>query len=181
MKQALVLAGLLAAGSCNSPSTPATATTHTATAAQPAASTIQQAVAGYIKANSATFAGYEPVRWGRPVAYTKMSEATTKGLAAIQQFDKALAARAKALAEYNAALARRETSAKTEVLKMRYRNATKHNDALLATANSFAGVKDTTRLGTQLVHVYRTRAKSGVMVLDSAAFVVHNTGAVEQL
>jgi hypothetical protein len=99
----------------------------------------------------------------------------------MQQFDNALAARNKALAEYNDALARHAAPAKVEMLKTRYRNATKHNDALLATANSFAGVKDTARLGAQLVHVYRTRARSGVMVLDSAAFLVHTTGVVERL
>lgn len=185
MKQAFALVGLLAATNCSSPSVPVTTspaiTTQTAAPVQQAADSVQQAVATYIKENTAAFTGYEPVRWGRPMAYTKMNEAAIKGVVAMQLFDDALVPRNKALAEYKASLARHDAPAKTEAIKARYGKANKYNDSLLAIANSFIGVKDTTRLGTEIAHTYRTRAKSGVMLLDSATFVVYATGKVEQL
>jgi hypothetical protein len=184
MKQAFALVGLLAAASCSSPSAPATvapsAATQTAAPAQ-ATDSVQQAVAAYINKNAADFAGYEPVRWSRPMAYTKLNEAAIKGVVAMQLFDNALVPRNKALADYKASLARHDAPAKTEAIKARYGKANKYNDSLLAIANSFIGVKDTTHLGTEIVHIYRTKAKSGVMVLDSATFVVYATGKVEQL
>lgn len=185
MKQVSALVGLLAAASCSSPSAPTTASsppaTQAAAPAQPAPDSVQQAVATYIRANAADFTGYEPVRWGRPVAYTKMNEAAIKGVVAMQLFDNALVPRNKALADYKASLARHDAPAKTEAIKARYGKANKYNDSLLAIANSFIGMKDTTHLGTEIVHIYRTKAKSGVMVLDSATFVVYATGKVEQL
>jgi uncharacterized lipoprotein NlpE involved in copper resistance len=186
MKQALTLVGLLAAVGCNSPSAPTTATTPTAPASAPArpapaAQAVQQAVIAYIQANTAHFAGYEPVRWGRPAAYSKVNEAAIKGVVAMQLFDNALVPRNKALADYKASLARHDAPAKTEAIKARYGKANKYNDSLLAIANGFIGVKDTARLGTQIGHTYRTKSKSGVMVLDSATFVVYATGKVEQL
>jgi hypothetical protein len=185
MKQAFALAGLLAAASCSSPSAPATstpaATTQAAAPTQPASDSVQQAVTTYIKANAADFSGYEPVRWSRPMVYTKLNEAAIKGVVAMQLFDNALVPRNKALADYKASLARHDAPAKTEAIKARYGKANKYNDSLLAIANSFIGVKDTTHLGTEIVHVYRTKAKGGVMVLDSATFVVYATGKVEQL
>ncbi|TVT37836.1 hypothetical protein FNT36_21990 [Hymenobacter setariae] len=138
-------------------------------------------MASYIKANRAAFVGYEPVRWGQPVTYTKANEAAIKGVLAMQLFDDALVPRNKALAEYKASLARHDAPAKTEAIKARYGKANKYNDSLLAIANSFIGSKDTTRLGTQIAHIYRTKAKSGVMVLDSATFLVYRTGKVEQM
>jgi hypothetical protein len=184
MKQAFALAGLFAAASCSSPSAPATtpkATIQAAASTQPAADSIQQAVVTYIKANATDFVGYEPVRWSSPMVYTKLNEAAIKGVVAMQLFDNALVPRNKALADYNASLARHDAPAKTEAIKARYGKANKYNDSLLAIANSFIGVKDTTRLGTEIVHIYRKKVKSGVMVLDSATFVVYTTGKVEQL
>lgn len=185
MKQAFALVGLLVAAGCSSPSAPATvspaATTQAAAPAQQPADSVQQAVTTYIKANAAGFAGYEPVRWGRPTAYTKMSEAAIKGVVAMQLFDNALVPRNKALDAYKASVARHDAPARTEAIKARYGKANKYNDSLLAIANSFIGVKDTTRLGTEIMHTYRTKAKSGIMVLDSATFVVYSTGKVEQL
>ncbi|RZK30974.1 MAG: hypothetical protein EOO63_05330 [Hymenobacter sp.] len=185
MKQAFALLGLLAAASCSSPSAPVatspTATTQAAASALPAADSVQQAVTTYIKANATNFTGYEPVRWSRPTPYTKMSEAAIKGVVAMQLFDEALVPRNKALDAYKASLARHDSPAKTEAIKGRYGKANKYNDSLLAIANTFIGVKDTTRLGTEIMHTYRTKAKSGVMVLDSATFVVYTTGKVEQL
>jgi len=185
MKQAFALVGLLAATSCSAPTAPATATpaatTQATASAQLAADSVQQAVATYIKRNTADFVGYEPVRWGRPTAYTKLNEATIKGVVAMQLFDNALVPRNKALADYKASLARHDAPAKTEAIKARYGKANKYNDSLLAIANSFIGVRDTTRLGTEIAHTYRKKAKSGFMVLDSATFVVYTTGKVEQL
>lgn len=177
MKQAFALVGLLAAASCNSPSTPAATSPATAKATDP----VQQAVAAYIKANAADFVGYEPVRWGRPTVYTKLNEAAIKGVVAMQVFDDALVPRNKALAEYKASLARHDAPAKTAAIMARYGKANKYNDSLLVIANSFIGVKDTTRLGTEIMHTYRTKAQSGAAVLDSAAFVVYPSGKVEQL
>lgn len=184
MKQAFALVGLLAAASCSSPSTPATTAPPASAAtapAQPAANSLQQAVTAYIKAHAANYTGYEPVRWSPPLAYTKASEAAIKGVVAMQLFDNALVPRNQALADYKASLARHDAPAKTEAIKARYGKANKYNDSLLAIANSFGGVRDTTRLGTEIVHFYRTKAKSGIMVLDSATFVVYPTGKVEQL
>jgi hypothetical protein len=185
MKQAFALVGLLAAASCSSPSPTTTTASPTITpdaaAAQQTASSVQQAVATYIKAHPTDFTGYEPVRWSQPLAYTKTGEATIKGVVAMQLFDNALVSRSKALAAYKASLARHDAPAKTEAVKARYRHANKYNDSLLAVANSFAGIRDTTRLGTEIVHLYRTKAKTGFMVLDSATFVVYPTGKVEQL
>jgi hypothetical protein len=185
MKQAFALVGLLATASCSSPS-PITTTasptiTPDAAAAQQTASSVQQAVATYIKAHPTDFTGYEPVRWSQPLAYTKTGEATIKGVVAMQLFDNALVSRSKALAAYKASLARHDAPVKTEAVKARYRHANKYNDSLLAVANTFAGIRDTTRLGTEIVHLYRTKAKTGFMVLDSAMFVVYPTGKVEQL
>ncbi len=182
MKQALALLGLLAAASCSAPSSPPTAAPPAAAApGQPTAAAVQQAVATYIKAEATAFADYEPVRWGRPVAYTKMSEAAIKGVATMQLFDNALATRNRALAAYKAALARHDAPAKLAALKARYDQANKRNNSLLALATSLSGVRDSTRLGTTIGHTYRTRAKSGIMRLDSATFVVYASGHVEQL
>ena len=164
---------LAAASACSSPA-------HSPEAAVLASPT-QQAVAAYIKANSAAFAGYEPVRWGHPAAYTKMSEAAIKGVVAMKNFDDALVPRNQALADYKASLARHDDAAKTEAIKGVYGKANKYNDSLLLIANSFIGVKDTTRLGTEIVHTYRTKSKAGAVVLDSATFVVYPSGKVEQL
>jgi hypothetical protein len=184
MKQAFALAWLLAAASCSSPTT-STTLAPTATSAtgpvEPAAGAVQQAVATYIKAHATDFAGYEPVRWGSPAAYTKLTEAAIKGIVAMQTFDNALVPRNKALADYKASVARHDAPAKTEAIKARYGKANKYNDSLLVIANSFIGVKDTTRLGTEIAHTYRVRAKNGVMLIDSATFVVYTTGKVEQL
>lgn len=183
MKKFLPFSLLLAAASCSSPSTSSTpqATTPAPVAAAAATDTAQQAVAAYIKSNSAAFAGYEPVRWGRPTPYTKMSEAAIKGVVAMQVFDNALLPRNEALAEYKASLARHDAPAKTAAIMARYGKANKYNDSLLLIANSFIGVKDTTRLGTQVVHAYRTKNGTGTVALDSATFVVYPTGKVEQL
>ena len=135
MRQAFALAGLLAAASCNSPATPTTAAAPTTTAdapAPPTASAVQQAVGAYIKANAAAFSGYEPVRWGRSLAYTKSSEAAMRGVLAMQLFDEALRPRSKALAVYRASLARHEPPARTQALKARYDRAARYSDSLLA-------------------------------------------------
>ena len=174
MKNNFFLFLLLAAAGCqSSPSHPEAAATPT--------DTTQQAVAAYIKANNAAFAGYEPVRWGRPAAYTKMSEAAIKGVVAMKNFDDALVPRNQAMADYKASLARHDAPAKTEAIKALYGKANKYNDSLLLIANSFIGVKDTTRLGTEVVHTYRAKNQAGTVVLDSATFVVYPSGKVEQL
>ena len=177
MKNTALLFALLATAACNS----ADSTKQVASAAAPApADSLQQAVAAFIKANAATFPGYEAVRWGKPAKYTRMSEAAIKGVVAMKNFDDALVPRNQALADYKASLARHDTPAQTEVIKARYGKANKYNDSLLVIANSFIGVKDTTRLGTEIVHTYRTTGKRGA-VLDSATFVVYPNGRVEQL
>ncbi|MFD1871847.1 hypothetical protein [Hymenobacter bucti] len=182
MKQAFALVGLLAAASCNPPSEPAAAAPVGALAqAQPNAAAVRQAVAAYIRANTADFAGYEPVRWGRPTAYTKASEAASQGVVAMQLFDNALASRREALANYKASLARRDAPAKTAAFKARYGKANRYNDSLLALATKLDGAADTARLGAAVRHTYRTRARSGFMLLDSATFVVYTTGQVERL
>lgn len=191
MKNTAPLLLLLAAAGCNSPSAPTTAapTTAATPAAAPgaaptpasAADSLHQAVAAYIKANSGTFPGYEPVRWGAPTVYTKVSEAAIKGVVAMQAFDDALTPRNRALADYKASLARHDKPAQTAAIMARYGKANKYNDSLLAIANSFIGVKDTTRLGTQIGHAYRAKNAAGAAVLDSATFVVYRDGKVEQL
>lgn len=173
---------LLAAAGCNSPAPAGKAATEapTAKAAAPA-DTLQQAVAAYVAAHAAAFPGYEPVRWGAPAAYTKMNEAAIKGVVAMQAFDDALTPRNQALANYKASLTRHDAPAKTAAIMARYGKANKHNDSLLVIANSFIGVKDSARLGTQLVHAYRAKNKAGALALDSATFVVYPGGRVEQL
>jgi hypothetical protein len=145
------------------------------------ADTLQQAVTAYIKANASSFPGYESVRWGHPSSYTKMNEAAIKGVVAMNVFDAALIPRNKALAAYKASLARHDNHAKNEAIKAVYGKANKYNDSLLVIANSFIGVKDTTRLGTAIVHTYRAKDKAGKAVLDSASFVVYTSGKVKQL
>ena len=179
MHKIFPLLALLVATGCNSASSPQ-ATTGPASAGQPTDS-LQQAVATYIKANQTAFAGYEPVRWGAPAAYTKLNEAAIKGVVAMKNFDDALVPRNQALADYKASLARHDSPAKTAAIMAKYGKANKYNDSLLLIANSFIGVKDTTRLGTQLTHTYRTKNPAGTLVLDSATFVVYPTGKVEQL
>ncbi|TPG65578.1 hypothetical protein [Hymenobacter nivis] len=173
---------LLAAASCNSPA-PADKAAAGAPAARAAAptDTVQQAVAKYVAAHAAAFPGYEPVRWGPPAAYTKMNEAAIKGVVAMRAFDDALTPRNQALANYKASLARHDAPAKTAAIMAIYGKANKHNDSLLAIANSFIGVKDSARLGTQLVHAYRATNAAGALALDSATFVVYPGGRVEQL
>lgn len=175
MKKALSLLVLLVAAGCNAPSGPTMATQPNET------DPLHQAVAVYIQANAGAFPNYEPVRWGRPVPYTRMSEAAIKGVVAMQAFDDALTPRNQALANYKAAVARHEPLARVEAIKARYGKANKHNDSLLVIANSFIGVKDSTRLGTEIVHTYRAKNRSGAVALDSATFVVYRSGKVEQL
>jgi hypothetical protein len=110
-----------------------------------------------------------------------MNEAAIKGVVAMNVFDAALIPRNKALAAYKASLARHDNHAKNEAIKAVYGRANKYNDSLLVIANSFIGVKDTTRLGTAIVHTYRAKDKAGKAVLDSASFVVYTSGKVEQL
>ncbi|RZJ93091.1 MAG: hypothetical protein EOO60_05985 [Hymenobacter sp.] len=180
MTKIIPLLALVVATGCNS--APGSQATTTAPAsAPPPANGVQQAVAAYIKANEGVFAGYEPVRWGQPAAYTKMSEAAIKGVVAMKNFDDALVPRNQALANYKASLARHDAPAQTAAIMAKYGKANKYNDSLLLIANSFIGVKDTTRLGTQVVHTYRAKNKEGVVALDSATFVVYPTGKVEQL
>ncbi|AMJ67883.1 hypothetical protein [Hymenobacter sp. PAMC 26628] len=173
---------LLVATGCNS-SAPSDKTAAGSPAAKAAApnDTLQQAVAKYVAAHAAAFPGYEPVRWGAPAAYTKINEAAVKGVVAMQAFDDALTPRNQALANYKASLARHDAPAKTAAIMALYGKANKHNDSLLVIANSFIGVKDSARLGTQLVHAYRAQNKAGALVLDSATFVVYPGGRVEQL
>ncbi len=177
MKKLFPLLALLAAG-CNAPSAPETAAQDVPN--RPA-DPVRRAVAAYIQANAAAFPGYEPVRWGRPTAYTKTREAAIKGVVAMQVFDNALTPRNQALADYKAALARHDAPARVETIKARYGKANKYNDSLLLIANGFIGVKDSTRLGTEIVHAYRARNKAGALALDSATFVVYRNGEVEQL
>ncbi len=185
MKNTFPLFVLLAAAGCNTPSVPKAAAPAAAaapTAARPAPSDpLRQAVTAYIKANAAAFPSYEPVRWSRPATYTKMNEAAIKGVVAMQAFDDALLPRNQALANYKASVARHDAPARVEAIKAAYGKANKHNDSLLVIANSFIGVKDSTRLGTEIVHTYRARNKSGAVALDSATFVVYPGGKVEQL
>jgi hypothetical protein len=168
-KNALLFALLIPAG-CNS-------TSSEKTVADP----LQQSVVAYMQANANAFPGYEAVRWSKPTPFTKMNEAAIKGVIAMQAFDDALVPRNQALADYKASLARHDSPAQNEAIKARYGKANKHNDSLLVIANSFLGNKDSTRLGTQIVHTYRTKNKAGAVVLDSAAFVVYSNGKVEQL
>lgn len=182
MKNIFPLLILLATVGCNAPTTPKTAAAGADAAPVSAATdSLHQAVSAYIKANAAGFPSYEPVRWGRPAAYTKMSEAAIKGVVAMQAFDDALTPRNQALANYKASVARHDPPARTEAIKGLYGKANKHNDSLLVIANSFIGVKDSTRLGTEITHTYRAKNKAGAIVLDSATFVVHRGGKVEQL
>ena len=179
-KALLLLLGLgLAATGCNSSSAPQTAALPAGGAVAPTDS-LQQAVAAYMRSNQAEFPGYEPLGWGRPVVYTRRSEAAIKGVVAMKAFDDALVPRNQALANYKASLARHDPPARTKAVEALYGKANKHNDSLLVIANSFIGVTDTARLGTQLVHRYRFK-KAGALALDSATFVVYPTGKVEQL
>lgn len=174
--------GLLVAAGCsgsstppNSPSAPSAATgTGSATATQ-------QAVAKYVQAHATVFPGYESVGWGQPVVYTKGREAAIKGVVAMKAFDDALVPRNKALQEYKDAVAKHEPAAAVDAAKSRYGKANKYNDSLLVIANSFTGVNDTARLGTEIAHRYRIKNQTGALVLDSATFVVYTSGKVEQL
>ncbi|AMR27341.1 hypothetical protein A0257_09705 [Hymenobacter psoromatis] len=174
---------LLAAAGCTSPSAPQTAAAPTSPAKEgtTAADSLQRAVVAFIHTNSTEFPGYEPVSWGRPTIYTRQSEAAIKGVVAMKAFDDALVPRNQALANYKASLARHDPPARNEAIKAVYGKANKHNDSLLVIANSFIGVTDTTRLGTELVHHYRFKNKTGAVVLDSGTFVVYPTGKVEEL
>lgn len=180
MKKSIYLLALLAVAGCNSTPAPNTAGPEAAPSA-PASDSLRQAVAAYIRANAEAFPGYDAVHWGQPTAYTKASEAAIKGVVAMQAFDDALVPRNQALAEYKTALAQHAAPSRVETIKARYGKANKYNDSLLAIANTFIGVTDSTRLGTQLVHAYRTKSKTGAVILDSAAFVVYPSGKVEQL
>ena len=181
MKKAFPLLALLAAvAGCNQ-AAPTQAAGPAGMAPAAPADSLQQAVAAYIKANEAEFPGYEPVRWGPPTPYTRQSEAAIKGVVAMKVFDDALVPRNQALANYKASLARHDPAARTKAIMAVYGKANKYNDSLLVIANSFIGVKDTTRLGTQLAHTYRHQNKAGAVVLDSASFVVHSGGRVEML
>lgn len=177
MKKTCFLGLLVAAGcggSTTSPSTPSVASTAPATATQ-------QAVAKYVQTHAAVFPGYEPVSWGRPVAYTTSRKAAIEGVVAMKAFDDALVPRNKALQAYKDAVARHEPAAVVEAAKARYGKANKYNDSLLVIANSFIGVNDSTRLGIEIAHTYRVKNKTGSVLLDSATFVVYPNGKVEQL
>lgn len=172
------LALLMAVAGCNH-AAPTQAAGPTEAAAP--ADSLQRAVAAYFRARGAEFPGYEPVHWGRPTKYTRQSEAAIKGVVAMKAFDDALVPRNQALANYKASLARHDPPARTEAIKAAYGKANKHNDSLLVIANSFIGVKDTTHLGTELMHTYRRQGQGGALVLDSASFVVYPGGRVEML
>lgn len=176
MKRTASLLILLGAAACNSAN-------DAKSVASAGASTnpIHQAVTAYIQANATSFPNYEAVRWGTPLTYTKANEAAIKGVVAMKNFDDALVPRNQALADYKASLAQHDAPAKTEAIKARYGKANKYNDSLLTIANGFIGVKDTARLGTEIVHTYRTKNKAGVLVVDSATFVVYPKGRVKQL
>lgn len=184
MKNACLL-GLLAVAGCNTSTSSTSTTPGTAASAAPAgaapATAMQKAVAGYIQAHAAAFPGYEPVSWGPPVAYTKGREAAIKGVVAMKAFDDALVPRNKALQDYKDAIAKHEPAAAVEAAKARYGKRNKYNDSLLVIANSFTGVKDTARLGTELAHTYHIKNKAGAVGLDSTTFVVYPGGKVEQL
>jgi len=179
MKKNLPLGLLLLAAGCNSPA-PTTSTPAATPVAAPA-SPEQRAVVSYVKTHATAFPDYQPLGWGRPVAYTKAREAAIKGVLAMKVFDDALVPRNQALANYKAALARHAPAAEVEAAKARYGKANKYNDSLLVIANHFLGVKDTARLGTELAHVYRAKNQAGALVTDSATFVVYRGGRVEQL
>lgn len=155
--------------------------TKSVAAAATSTNPLHQAVTAYIQANATSFPAYEAVHWGPSLAYTKASEAAIKGVVAMKNFDDALVPRNQALADYKASLAQHDAPAKTEAIKARYGKANKYNDSLLVIANSFIGVKDTGRLGTEIVHTYRVKNKAGAVVLDSATFIVYPKGRVEQL
>lgn len=177
MKKVVLLLCALAIAGCNSTSSPKKVAADASTPSD----SLQQAVSAYIRANAGTFPEYEAVRWSQPTPYTKMSEAAIKGVVAMQDFDDALVPRNQALADYKASLARHDAPARTEAIKARYGKANKYNDSLLVIANSFIGNKDSTRLGTEIVHTYRAKDKKGAVILDSATFVVYPSGKVEQL
>jgi hypothetical protein len=167
---------LLATAACNSPEA-----VKSANSLNTPTNPLHQAVLTYIQANTASFPGYEAVRWGPPIIYTRASEAAIKGVVAMKNFDDALVPRNQALADYKASLAQHDPPAKTNAIKARYGKANKYNDSLLAIANSFIGVKDTTRLGTQILHTYHIKNEAGVIVLDSTTFVIYPKGQVEVL
>ncbi|NML67722.1 hypothetical protein HHL22_21180 [Hymenobacter sp. RP-2-7] len=177
MKNFLPLGLLVLAAGCN-PSAPTTS----APAAPVAPATPEQkAVVSYVQAHTAAFPDYQPLGWGRPVVYTKAREAAIKGVLAMKVFDDALVPRNQALANYKGALARHAPPAEVAVALARYGKANKYNDSLLVIANRYSGVRDSTRLGTELAHVYRIKNKTGALVTDSATFVVYKGGKVEQL
>lgn len=186
MRNALPSLLLLALAGCGTSTTsqtpaakPGSAAAVPATAAP--ADSLQQAVATYVKAHADAFPDYQAVGWGKPVAYTKAREAAIKGVVAMKAFDDALVPRNKALQDYKTAVARRQPAAQVAAVKARYGKANKYNDSLLRIANSFLGVKDTARLGTEIAHTYRTKGKTGATVLDSTTFVVYRNGKVDQL
>lgn len=182
MRKALPLLLLLAAAGCNSsPASQTAATPAGAAKAGTPADSLQRAVVAFMHTNSAEFPSYEPVGWSQPAIYTRQSEAAIKGVVAMKAFDDALVPRNQALANYKASLARHDPPARNKAIEAVYGKANKHNDSLLVIANSFIGVTDTTRLGTELVHRFRFKNKTGALVLDSATFVVYPTGKVEQL
>ncbi|TDN38332.1 hypothetical protein A8B98_23505 [Hymenobacter sp. UV11] len=182
MRKAFPLLFLLAAAGCNSSSAPQTAATPTGAANEGTpADSLQRAVVAFMHTNGTEFPSYEPVSWSKPAVYTRQSEAAIKGVVAMKAFDDALVPRNQALANYKASLARHDPPARNKAIEALYGKANKHNDSLLVIANSFIGVSDTTRLGTELVHRFRFKNKSGAVVLDSATFVVYPGGKVEQL
>ncbi len=109
------------------------------------------AVSEYLKTHAKDPASYAAVRWGEGQAFTRKDSAAIAARILSKEYDKMLTVTAY---QYG-----------------------KHNE-LITKALKLEAVTDTTRVGTLLLHAYRSKNNRGAVVLDSACFVVYENGEV---
>ena len=138
------------------------------------------AVTAYLKKTLDDPASYQSARWGQAVA---VQQRTLDTMQAAQQrrLWKPLAAHAVSAIDslhqvklFSNVAAVRRTSASGMM-------AARRADSLTLIIDKLVASKDTAHVGQRVWHAYRAKNKLGATQLDSAQFIVYNSGKVERL
>ncbi|GAA4021017.1 hypothetical protein GCM10022409_00760 [Hymenobacter glaciei] len=122
-------------------------------------------------------ASYEPVRWGTEKPWRK-SDADLAAAATLEASYRAQVMRAEQGLDSLRSKAVKRGSKMEDDIKRRMMAAAGKADKLEEIGQRLKESTDTTRVGTVVWHVYRSKNKLGALVLDSARFVVGKSGTV---
>ena len=145
----------------------------------------QAAVAAHIKQNTNYPASYEAVKWGKARPWRQQDVDIGKAASYLMEGYRERRA-GQSLSQHLIDMRglnrvpEKDLAELAKVIKPLLAFLKHREDSLMALYEQAKASTDTTRLGTVVVHAYRTKNKRGALRLDSATFLVLNNGKVER-